>query len=100
MLLYAVAISAGGEKARLQLRFSPIHVHIRCGDQIRNRPAFWLFESSSYSGAVRLLPRTRLTCISLTIQLQPSAAQTTFNLKRGGELLADPKLAGLEHRSR
>ena len=34
----------------------------------------------------------------LTIQLEPSAQQTAFNLKRWAELLADPELARLPHR--
>jgi hypothetical protein len=36
--------------------------------------------------------------VALTIQLQPSAQQTAFNLKRWAELLADPELARLPHR--
>jgi hypothetical protein len=31
--------------------------------------------------------------VPLTIQLEPSAQQTAFNLKRWAELLADPELA-------
>jgi len=36
--------------------------------------------------------------VPLTIQLEPSAQQTAFNLKRWAELLADPELARLPHR--
>jgi Uma2 family endonuclease len=36
--------------------------------------------------------------VPLTIQLEPSAQQTAFNLKRWTELLADPELARLAHR--
>ena len=36
--------------------------------------------------------------VALTIQLQPSAQQSAFNLKRWAELLADPELARLPHR--
>ena len=34
----------------------------------------------------------------LTIELQPSSEQTTLNLKRWAEVLADPELARLPHR--
>jgi hypothetical protein len=36
--------------------------------------------------------------VPLTIQLQPSASQAAFNLRRWAELLADPALARLPHR--
>jgi len=36
--------------------------------------------------------------VALTIQLQPSAQQSAFNLKRWAELVADPELARLPHR--
>jgi hypothetical protein len=36
--------------------------------------------------------------VPLTIQLEASAQQTAFNLKRWAELLADPELARLPHR--
>jgi Uma2 family endonuclease len=36
--------------------------------------------------------------VPLTIQLEPSAQQTAFNLKRWAQLLADPELARLPHR--
>jgi hypothetical protein len=36
--------------------------------------------------------------MSLSIELQGSAEQTAFNLKRWAEVLADPELAPLPHR--